>query len=57
MARVWGTHRRNGGHDRDGCVITAARWLMTLAAIVLSPIYALWLSGGAICDARDRRRR
>jgi len=38
-------------------MVTVARHLLILAAIMLSPIYAVWLAGGAICDARDRRRR
>ena len=35
---------------------TLVRWLMILAAIALSPFYALWVAGGALCDARERRR-
>jgi len=38
-------------------MVTIARHILILTAIVLSPVYALWLAGGAICDARDRRRR
>jgi len=38
-------------------MVTIVRWLMILAAIMLSPFYALWVAGGAICDARERRRR
>lgn len=34
-----------------------ARYLLILAAIMLYPIYRLWIAGGAICDARDRKRR
>lgn len=37
--------------------VTFARWLMIGTAIVLSPLYGLWIAGGAICDARERKRR
>ena len=37
--------------------VTLVRWLMIMAAIVLSPLYGLWIAGGAICDARERKRR
>jgi len=36
--------------------VAIATWLMILAAILLSPLYALWIAGGTICDARERRR-
>jgi hypothetical protein len=38
-------------------LVNIVRWLMILTAIVLSPFYALWVAGWAICDARERRRR
>ncbi len=38
-------------------MVTVARWLMILAAIVLSPVYAAWVFGGWICDQQKRRRR
>jgi hypothetical protein len=38
-------------------MITVARLLMILAAIVLSPIYAAWVFGGWLCDRGERRRR
>jgi|GEM_PF-4249675 len=37
--------------------VTFVRWLMILGAIILSPLYGLWIAGGAVCDARERRRR
>ncbi len=37
--------------------VTAVTWLLIGTAIVLSPVYALWVAGGAACDVRDRRRR
>ncbi len=36
--------------------VTVVTWLLIGVAIVLSPVYALWVAGGAICDAMDRRR-
>jgi hypothetical protein len=38
-------------------MVNFVRWLMIAIAIVLSPIYALWIAGGMIADARERKRR
>jgi len=37
--------------------VTVATWFMIVTAILLSPLYGLWIAGGAICDARERKRR
>ena len=37
-------------------MVTLVRWLMILAAIVAYPFYRLWIAGGMIADARERRR-
>jgi len=37
--------------------VTFVRWLMIGTAIVLSPLYGLWIAGGKLADARERRRR
>jgi hypothetical protein len=54
-----GLHRLVHG-DRRRCgmtkaAVTVVTWLLIGAAIVLSPLYGLWVAGGSICDARDRR--
>jgi hypothetical protein len=36
--------------------VTFVRWLMITSAIVLSPLYGLWIAGGAICDAREKAK-
>ncbi len=37
--------------------VTAVTWLLIGTALALSPVYALWVAGGAIADARERKRR
>jgi hypothetical protein len=36
------------------CVV---RYMLILAAIVLAPVYAAWIAGGAIADQVGQRRR
>jgi len=36
--------------------VRIARYMLILAAILASPIYALWLAGGAIADRIGQRR-
>jgi hypothetical protein len=38
-------------------MVDLARYLMILTALSLLPLYGLWVAGGAICDARERKRR
>jgi phosphate/sulfate permease len=38
-------------------MVNVVRWLMILTAIVLSPLYGLWIAGGMLADARERKRR
>jgi len=38
-------------------VIAVVRWLMILAVIALAPFYGLWIAGGKLADARERKRR
>jgi len=37
-------------------MVNIVRWLIILIAIVLSPLYVLWIAAGAICDVQERRR-
>jgi len=36
--------------------VRIARYILILAAAVVSPIYALWIAGGAIADRLGQRR-
>lgn len=36
-------------------IIALARWTLIAIAILLSPIWGLWLSGGMIADRCERR--
>jgi len=38
-------------------MVTLVRRLMILTAIVVSPLYGLWVAGGWLMDKRERRRR
>lgn len=38
-------------------MIRIVTWLMIGAGLALLPVYGLWVAGGAICDARERKRR
>ena len=37
-------------------MVNIVRWLMIMTAIAMSPFWALWVAGGALCDMKDRRR-
>ncbi len=37
-------------------MIRLATWILTGIAFLLSPIYAVWVFGGWLCDRRERRR-
>lgn len=37
-------------------LVTLARWFLVLLAIVLSPLYGLWIGGGRIADRCEKRR-
>ncbi len=37
-------------------MVNIVRWLMILAAIMLSPLYALWVGCGWIADRMEERR-
>lgn len=37
--------------------VRIVRYVMILAAIAVSPIYAAWVAGGAIADRIAQRRR
>jgi len=37
-------------------MINLVRWLMILAAIVLAPLWALWVGCGWVADQRERKR-
>jgi len=37
-------------------MVNVARWLMIVAAILLSPLYALWVGAGWIADRMEERR-
>jgi hypothetical protein len=49
--------KRRGPFPGDLAMVTLARRLMILTAVVLSPVYVLWIAGGKIADARERKRR
>lgn len=36
--------------------VRVVRYMLTLAAIALSPFYVLWIAGGAIADSMGQRR-
>jgi hypothetical protein len=38
-------------------MVDLVRRLMILTAFALLPLYGLWVAGGAICDAMERKRR
>ncbi len=63
-----GVHQRRGRADlvrrcsqrslvMQMILVNIVRWLMIIAAIVLSPFYALWVGGGWICDRMDAKSR
>jgi len=37
-------------------LLNLVRWLMILAAIVLAPLWLLWVGCGWIADQRERKR-
>jgi len=37
-------------------MVSVVKWLMILTAIAVYPFYRLWIAGGAVCDARERKR-
>jgi len=37
--------------------VDLVRRLGIVIGIALLPLYGLWVAGGAICDARERKRR
>ena len=38
-------------------MVRIVTWIMIGAGLSLLPFYGLWVAGGAICDARERKRR
>jgi hypothetical protein len=42
---------------REPFAVRIVRYMLILAAVVLSPGYALWIAGGAIADQVGQRRR